>query len=155
MSANHPLHDKLKAIAICHDFTDDEIEALIELGDPTTFHPTDVIVRQGEEGNFMFFLVEGKCRVVTHRGGDLVELAQMGPGDIVGELALFDHRPRSADVQALTACVLLKINEGVLRALAGVYPNAAFKFLLGTVREIGERLRRTNARYVDTLLGPA
>jgi CRP-like cAMP-binding protein len=103
----------------------------------------------------MFFLVEGKCRVVTHRGGDLVELAQMGPGDIVGELALFDHRPRSADVQALTACVLLKINEGVLRALAGVYPNAAFKFLLGTVREIGERLRRTNARYVDTLLGPA
>ena len=42
--------------------------------------------------------------------------------------------------------------EHVLSALAGVYPKAAFKFLLGTVREIGDRLRRTNVRYLDTVL---
>ena len=154
MSARHPLHDKLKSIAIFHDFTDDEIETFLELGDPSAFSACDVIVRQGDEGNCMYFVGEGKCRVVSRRGGDLVELAQLGPGDVFGELSLFDHRPRSADVQAMTDCVLLKINEGVLRAMAGVYPNAAFKFLLGTVREIGERLRRANARYVDTLLGP-
>lgn len=155
MSKRHPLHDKLKSIAIFHDFTDDEIETFLELGDPTAFSAGEMVVRQGEEGNCMYFVGEGRCRVVTRRGGDLVELAQIGPGDIVGELSLFDHRPRSADVQAMSDCVLMKINEGVLRALAGVFPNAAFKFLLGTVREIGERLRRANSRYVDTLLGPA
>jgi CRP-like cAMP-binding protein len=150
----HPIHDKVKLIPLFHDFTDTEIEEFLELTDPTAFNAGEVIVRQSEPGNCMYYVAEGQCRVVARRGGNLVELATLGPGDIFGELSLFDHQPRSADVQAMSNCVLLKVNEGVLRALSGVYPAAAFKFLLGTVREIGERLRRANQRYLDTILGP-
>lgn len=150
----HPIHDKLKLIPLFHDFTDSEVEEFLELTDPTAFSAGEVIVKQGEPGNCMFYVAEGECRVVAKRGGDLVELAKLGPGEIFGELSLFDHQPRSADVQALTNCVLLKCNEGVLRALAGIYPSAAFKFVLGTVREIGDRLRKANQRYLDTVLGP-
>lgn len=149
----HSVHQKLRAIEIFHDFTDAEMEQFIELTDPTEFKAGEIIVRQNEPGTCMFFVAEGACRVVTHRDDSAVELARLGPGDVFGELALFDHRPRSADVEALADCVLLKINEGVLRALAGVFPNAAFKFLLGVVREIGDRLRKTNVRYLDSVLG--
>ena len=69
-------------------------------------------------------------------------------------VSLFDHQPRSADVQAVTDCILLKINEGVLRALAAFFPAAAFKFLLGIAQEMAQRLRRTNTRYVDSVLAP-
>lgn len=150
----HPIHNKLKAIPLFHDFTDTEVEEFLDLMDPTTFQAGEIIVRQGDPGNCMYYVAEGTCRVVAKRGGDMVELATLGPGDIFGELSLFDHQPRSADVQAMSACVLLKCNEGVLRALAGIFPSAAFKFVMGTVREIGERLRKANQRYLDTVLGP-
>lgn len=97
--------------------------------------------------------VEGLIHV-THRDGDLVELDRLTAGDIFGEVSLFDHQPRSADVQAVTDCILLKINEGVLRALAAFFPAAAFKFLLGIAQEMAQRLRRTNTRYVDSVLAP-
>jgi CRP-like cAMP-binding protein len=152
MSNRHPIHDKLKAIPLFHDFTDVELEQFLELADPTAFRSGEVVVCQGEQGNCMFYVAEGRCRVVAKKGGELVELAILGPGDIFGELAMFDHQPRCADVTAMEDCVLLKVNEGVLRALAGVFPGAAFKFLLGIVHEMGERVRSINARYVDSIL---
>ena len=154
MSNRHPIHDKLKTIALFHDFTDTELEEFLDLADPTVYRAGEVIVRQGDSGNAMFYVAEGTCRVVNRRDGDLVELDQLAAGDIFGEVSLFDHLPRSADVQAVTDCVLLKINEGMLRALAGIFPAAAFKFLLGIAREMGNRLRRTSTRYVDSVLAP-
>jgi CRP/FNR family transcriptional regulator, cyclic AMP receptor protein len=152
MSTTHPIHAKLKAIPLFHDFTDPELAQFLDLADPTAYDPGEFIMRQGESGNCMFYVAEGHCRVVARQGGDLVELAMLGPGDIVGELAMFDHQPRCADVLAAEPAILLKVNEGVLRALAGLYPGAAFKFLIGIVREMGLRLRQSNARYLDSLL---
>jgi len=152
MSKRHPIHDKLKTIPLFHDFTDVELEQFLELADPTAYTAGEVVVRQGEQGNCMFYVAAGQCRVVTKKGKELVELAVLGPGEIFGELAMFDHQPRCADVSVIKDCVLLKVNEGVLRALAGVFPAAAFKFLLGIVHEMGERVRNINARYVDSIL---
>jgi CRP/FNR family transcriptional regulator, cyclic AMP receptor protein len=153
MSNRHPIHDKLKSIPLFHDFKDNELEEFLNLVDPTVYRGGEVIVKQGEPGSVMFYVAEGHCRVVTRRNGDLIELDRLGPGDIFGEVALFDHLPRSADVQAQTDCILLKVNEGILRTLAVLFPGAAFKFLLGIAREMGNRLRRTNTRYVDSVLG--
>jgi CRP/FNR family transcriptional regulator, cyclic AMP receptor protein len=154
MSTTHPIHAKLKAIPLFHDFTEDELVQFLDLADPTAYNPGEVIVSQGEQGNCMFYVAEGRCRVITKKGEDSVELAILGPGEIVGELAMFDHQPRCADVVAAEPAILLKVNEGVLRALAGIYPSAAFKFLLGIVREMGLRLRQSNIRYLDSLLSP-
>ena len=154
MSNRHPIHDKLKTIPLFHDFTDVELEEFLNLADPTVYRGGEIVVRQGEKGNAMYYVAEGHCRVVSRRAGDLVELDRLAEGDIFGEVSLFDHLPRSADVQAVTDCILLKINEGVLRALAGVFPGAAFKFLLGIAREMGNRLRKTSTRYVDSVLAP-
>ncbi len=154
MSKPHPIHEKLKAISLFHDFTDVELEEFLNLADPTAYRAGEIIVRQGEKGNGMYYVAEGSCRVVSRRDGDLVELDHLTSGDIFGEVSMFDHLPRSADVQAVTDCILLKINEGVLRALAGIFPGAAFKFLLGIAREMGNRLRKTSMRYVDSVLAP-
>ncbi len=154
MSIRHPIHDKLKTISLFSEFTDVELEEFLNLADPTMYLAGEIIVKQGDPGNAMFYVADGKCRVVRRRDGDLVELDRLDAGDIFGEVALFDHLPRSADVQAVTDCILLKVNEGVLRALAGFFPAAAFKLLLGIAREMSNRLRRTSSRYVDFVLAP-
>lgn len=149
----HPIYNTLKAIPLFHDFSDHEIDEFISLTDPTLFRAGEYIMRKGQSGDCMYYVAEGTCRATDKRGDRTVELAEFGPGCIFGELALFDQQVRSADVQAITECVLLKCTDGALHALAGVYPGAAFKFVLGTVREIGIRLRKANKRYVDTVLG--
>jgi len=63
-----------------------------------------------------------------------------------------DSGPRSADVESITPCSLFRIEHGALRAIAGVYPGAAFKLLLAVGRAMVERMRRGNQKYIDSLL---
>ena len=149
----HPIYNTLKAIPLFHDFADHEIDEFVSLTDPTLFRAGEFVMRQGQPGDCMYYVAEGLCRAMDKRGDRVVELADFTPGCIFGELALFDQGPRSADVLAVTDSILLKCTDGALHALAGVYPSAAFKFVLGTVREIGLRLRKANKRYVDHVLG--
>jgi CRP-like cAMP-binding protein len=65
---------------------------------------------------------------------------------------VIDHGPRCADVQAMEDCQLFRVSEGLLHALAGVYPAAAVKFLMSISRMLVHRLRRSNLRYIDSLL---
>jgi CRP-like cAMP-binding protein len=152
MSNSHPIQTKLKEMPIFSSFTDAELEKFLSVSDPSNYRKGEFIIRQGEDGDCMFFLADGSCKVTVHREGRSVELTTLGPGSIFGELAVFEHRPRFADVQALTDCVLVKVSEPMIHALAGLYPAAAYKLLAGIIREIGDRLRKTSVRVLDSLL---
>ncbi len=67
----------------------------------------------------MYVLTEGSARVVHRRDGKEIELAALTVGDFFGELALVDSGPRSANVEALTNCTLLRIEHGALRESQG------------------------------------
>ena len=154
MSTSSEMRDKLKRQSLFFEFTDDELDEFIDLLDPMHAAAGEIIVKQDEKGDCMYLLVEGTAHVVHHRGGRDIEMASLNAGDFFGELALVDEGLRSADVQAITPCTLLKISQAVLGALAGVYPSAAFKFLIAIGRILVNRLRQTNQRFVDTLLFP-
>jgi CRP-like cAMP-binding protein len=142
----------LHGLPLFAEFTEPEIEGAIDLIDKVKFPAGECIVRQDEKGDCMFVLVEGTARVVHRRGGKEIELAVLKSGDFFGELALVDSGPRSADVETLTPCTLLRIEHGALRAIAGVYPNAAFKLLIAVGRALVQRMRRGNQNYIDSLL---
>ena len=151
MSNHHPIHDELKGMALFKVFNDSELDEFIAVADPTDYKAGQSIIRQGENGDCMFVVAEGSCKVMVHRDGQNVELAVLGPGEIFGELALFGHRPRFADVLAATDCVLLKLSEPMVHAFAGIFPAAAYKLLAGIIREISDRLRKTSIRVVDSV----
>ena len=79
----------------------------------------EIIVKQDDPGDCMFVLVDGGARVVHHSGGRDIDLAALKPGDFFGELALVDDGLRSADVQALSDCALLRITQAVISAVGG------------------------------------
>ena len=155
MSTTSEIRDKVKGKSLFVEFTDEELADFLELLDVVEVKKGDVIVKQDDPGECMFILVDGGARVVHHSGGRDIELASLQPGDFFGELALVDAGVRSADVIAEADCTLLRITQAVISAAAGVYPTAAFKFLIAIGRILVGRLRQTNQRYVDTLLFPS
>jgi CRP-like cAMP-binding protein len=142
----------LRGLPLFAEFTEPELEGALDLIDKVQYPAGVCVVKQDEKGDCMFVLVEGSARVVHRREGKEIELAMLKVGDFFGELALVDSGPRSADVEALVPCTLLRIEHGALRAIAGVYPNAAFKLLIAVGRALVQRMRRGNQKYIDSLL---
>lgn len=97
-----------------------------------------VIIKKGEPGDVMYIVKEGTVEV---RDGKRV-LDTVGPGGVVGEVALIDSRERSASVVAKTACQLLPINEEQFVLLVERMPY----FALQVMRVLAHRLRRTTAQ---------
>ena len=157
MSTSTEIREKLKGLkgkSLFVEFTDDELADFVELLDIDEAKKGEIIVKQDDHGDCMFILVEGSVRVLHHSGGRDINLASLQPGDFFGELALVDAGVRSADVDAAADCTLLRITQAAISAAAGVYPTAAFKFLIAIGRILVGRLRQTNQRYVDSLLFP-
>lgn len=97
------------------------------------------IVREGDEGDAAFVLLEGE--VLAHRGR--LNLRRMGPGAIFGELALVGGGRRAATVTAETAARLARLSRAGYERLAQTAPGAARGLLEAMVVALGEGLVRT------------
>jgi len=152
MSETTSLIARLQSLPLFAEFTVTELEAFISLVECQTFPAGAAIVHQDDPGEAMFIILSGKASV-RHRAGDQsLELALLQTGDFFGELALVDEGPRSADVVAVEPVETVSVPQAMIRALAGVYPSAAFKLLVAVGRVLVARLRACNKKYVDSLL---
>jgi len=106
----------------------------------------DVLFREGDTGDRVYVVIEGKVKLGrTSSDGRENLLAILGPGQMFGELSLFDPGPRSATVTAVTDTELLSLaNEDMLTWLTG-RPEVARGLLL----QLGQRLRRSNDTLAD------
>ena len=92
------------------------------------------LLREGDLSTCGFLIERGRLEVLLERpGGDCV-LAVLGPGEIVGEMALVDRTPRAASVRALEDCLLLPITaDSFAKRLATADP--VLRLFLGTILE--------------------
>jgi len=106
----------------------------------------EVLFREGDTGDRVYVVIDGKVKLGrTSSDGRENLLAILGPGQMFGELSLFDPGPRSATVTAVTDTVLLSLaNEDMLTWLTG-RPEVARGLLL----QLGQRLRRSNDTLAD------
>jgi CRP-like cAMP-binding protein len=70
--------------------------------EPLEWSAGDEIIREGERGQSMFFIVEGMLEVFAQSDGRRCRLAAIGPGEFIGEMSLLTGEPRSATVVAAT-----------------------------------------------------
>jgi predicted component of type VI protein secretion system len=106
------------------------------------FQPGQMIFREGDTTQEAYRILKGRVEISIAGDGKSVILAQLGEGDIFGEMAMVDERPRSASAQALdvTECEVLtaeNFNEAVLQRPEILIPYLASFF---------ERLRTANDR---------
>ena len=114
---------------------------------PQTVRRWAAIIQQGDPGDAMYFLVEGEVRVRMMINGQESVLATLSAGDFFGEISLFDHGPRSADVIANADCLLLKISVVSFQLLAAEAPDLTTPFLVAMGKTLTSRIRADNKRF--------
>lgn len=96
--------------------------ALVDAFEPRSFGPLARILKEGDPGSAMFALVEGSVNVVRQAEGDTRVVAQLGPGELFGEVALMAQTPRLASVVAAERCTLLELSRERMDAVTAKHP---------------------------------
>ena len=98
-----------------------------------------ILVEQGDAGREMFVVVDGEA--VVKRNNRVV--SGLGPGDAIGELALLDHGPRTATVEAATPMTVLVLSAREFSGVIDDVPGLAHKLmgaLAARVRELDKKI---------------
>ncbi|MBX3721369.1 MAG: cyclic nucleotide-binding domain-containing protein [Turneriella sp.] len=97
----------LKSVGMFSDISGEDISRLIQISREVEMPAGTQVFHTGEEGHELFILLAGEIKI--HRDGR--DLAVLKRGDFLGEMALLDNEPRSADATTVTDCKLLSIGQ--------------------------------------------
>jgi hypothetical protein len=136
----------LRRIKILADLKDAQLAHLADFMDMQRVPQWKEVVHQGDAGDAMYLILEGELRVRVKVGEKEVILATLGIGEFFGDMALFDHGPRSADVVANVDSVVLRITAAAFDRLTREAPALATPFLQATARTLSARIRADNKR---------
>ncbi len=131
---------------------DDSIRLLLELSETLRKPSGAYFFREGERGDSLFLLEQGRAVIFREAGGREYTLRYAEAGDCFGELALIDLSPRSASVRAVTDCVAIRIPASALHTL---YQQDAEQYLImqmNIARELSRRLRTADERWFQLQL---
>lgn len=135
MASKQTKMDHLAAVALFEGVTKKELEKIAKAGDEIKMAAGTVIVDQGQTGREAFVVLEGSVTVKRNNR----KIATLGPGDVVGELSLLDHGPRTATAVCETDCELLVLDQRHFRGVLEQVPTLATKILAslaGRIREL-------------------
>jgi CRP/FNR family transcriptional regulator len=120
-----------------------ELARVADVAVPRSFAAGEVVFREGDDSDTCYVVRSGHARAVReHADGRQITLATFGPGDIFGELAMFDDERRSATVEAIDDLEVLGIPGVDMRGLLSRHADIAVKLVIA----LGRRLRAANER---------
>jgi CRP/FNR family transcriptional regulator, cyclic AMP receptor protein len=122
----------LRKIRLFSGCTNEELRSIASLHTQYDARQSDILAEQGRPGRECFVIVEGTATMSR----DNVTLADLGPGDLVGELAVLDGGPQMATVVARTDMRLLVFSRREFLHLCGSFPTVSFKVLTGLVARL-------------------
>ena len=127
----------LKGVPLFKDLDAEDLEGLGELMSETSLKRGDALFREGDEGDRLYVLTEGKVKL-SHSSDDGREnlIAVLGPGEIIGELSLFDLGARSSTVTAIAPTKLLSLSHKDMMVFLAAHPELSQSML----RELARRL---------------
>eukprot|EP00752_Nemacystus_decipiens_P000606 g606.t1 len=111
-----------------------------------TYQPAEVLMREGEEGDAAYIILDGLAEVVVGEEAEEKVLFTLGRNKLVGELALLNDSRRSATVRAVEVTTALKLTREVFSEMARQDPFFAFEM----TRELGRRLVLTTDQLNQT-----
>lgn len=134
----------LPAFAGCSEQTLAALSARLERRELTSGEP---LFHEGDAGTELFFLVKGRIDIELTLDDGVKRkrrLSTLGPGAVLGEMALFAGAPRSADAVAASDAALFALSDEAFVDLLESQPDAATQLLLNIGRELSSRLAITN-----------
>ena len=145
-ASTHETVELLSRVPVFAPLAADDLDVVAEVSQPRRFGAGEVVFREGDESNTCYVVRSGHARAVREHGdGRQIALATFGPGDIFGELAMFDDERRSATVEATDPLETLAILGPDMRRLMLQRPALA----VALAGSLARRLRTTNERLAS------
>jgi Cyclic nucleotide-binding domain/GYF domain 2 len=140
----------LRRVKILAGMSDEQLQRFADFMEIEKVPQWAVIVKQGDPGDTMYLILQGELRVRINDLGKETILTTLGAGEFFGDISLFDHGPRSADVVANNDSILLKISASAIEELSKQAPELATPFLRNIGQTLSARIRADNKRLRDT-----
>jgi CRP/FNR family transcriptional regulator, cyclic AMP receptor protein len=109
---------------------------------PKNLKKGDVLFREGDPSEAMYVIKSGKIAITKAKGSSDIQLAELGPGDMLGEMAFFDNKPRSAGAKAIADTVVIELPFKALNAQFKTFP----EWLKAIMRTVNTHLRNANQK---------
>ncbi len=109
------------------------------------FEDGEVIIKQGNEGDCLFVIQQGKVEIIDESGDKEIKLAELGETEFFGEMGLFEKDVRSCTVRAVGEAKILTIDKKNFYRTIQKDPSIAYRLL----ERMSHRLRETNKKLRD------
>lgn len=141
-----------QSAALLEDLTREEADALGALMPRLRARPGQVLIREGEVGDWMLLLLAGTVDVVkTSETGELSRLAVIRQGAAVGEMSMLDAAPRYATCVAIDEVQAGVLTRALIARLIREHPAISSKLLVKLTQLLAQRLRNTSNQLVKLL----
>ncbi len=133
----------LQQVPVFSALSETDLDQISQVAVMRRFAPHHIIFREGDQSDTCYVLASGHARALReHADGRTISLAHFGPGDIFGELAMFDDEVRSATIETLDDVECIAILGADMRRLLQTHADIAARLVVG----LGRRLREANER---------
>lgn len=125
----------------------DHIKALQSIGKVKQFQKGTYIFYEGDESDYLYILLKGSVAIErsSFLKGEIIELAQLGEGKVLGEMALISKEKRSASARTLTDVIALAIDDSHLEDFIGMAP----KYAIGLMENLALRYQEIKSKVED------
>ena len=140
------MKEKIQALAqtfLFKDVPEDKLALVADIAEEKLVIPGDTVIREGDFGDSIYIIVSGSVKVEKRIEGELKEIANLGPGEVFGEVSMVDEEPRLATVQPAEPTNLLKIGVDDLEVLFVDHPELTAPVFRALARLLAARLRQT------------
>ena len=128
-----------------------DINRIVESGMIRSIEGGKLLFRKGDVGHEMFIILKGKVDIIDEIEDKKKILAELGPGEIFGEMAMFEKRARSAHALVKDQSQILVLSEDVLGKL--LEKKIPRRFLANVIAVLCHRLRLTNNMFMRAKYG--
>ena len=150
--ANENISEILNKVPFFSGLTNDQLNLVqnhLKLHD---FEPGTIVFEEGDEGDCVYFIVDGILEVLIDSGFDeKLKVAILEAGKSFGEMSIIDELPRSATVQSLTQAIVLSLSKVDFDNLVKSNSEIGVSLLRALARFLCQHLRETNENLSDFL----
>jgi len=138
------------------EFSREDIAVLADYMEVYRAQPGDIIIREGDAGDFMLLIVEGDVDILK-KGvrGEQQHMTSVGPGMTLGEMSMIDGEPRFATCLATRTTLFAVLSRDNMAKIILDHPSLGSKILVKLVTMLSLRLRQTSAKLLHYLEGGA
>ncbi len=131
----------LRRVPLFAELSEEDFSSIVGDAEPVELAAGDQLAGEGEPGDALFVIVSGELQVVKRSRTTDVPIALLGPGEIVGEMSIFEAQPRNASVRAVSSSRVIRIARDEIMDLVSTRPSATLSML----RTVMGRLRNTES----------